>query len=151
MTKTERAWLAGFFDGEGCVHTGKSSSSKHYRLCIKIGQSFPGVLYYIKDLLGYGQVRSYYTKLYPAHFLDLHSKDEHIKFIKTILPYSIVKKEQLETALEFLQNVHDKPHGHRYLSKKQAKNREKLGNLIIKLKHEEPVNAKTYVSSRRSS
>ena len=145
LTASEKAWLAGFFDGEGCVHvaqkpkSGRKRKISHPRLLIKIGQKFPGILRHIINLLGYGEVRKAYGKNRDAYYITFLSKDEIAQFTKTILPYSITKKDQLVAAIEFLKNVSDKPNGSRFLTNSQKTERERLGQLITELKSVEPV------------
>lgn len=99
---TFRKWLAGFFDGEGCVKTGGQKSSC-FRVRIDIAQKKPTVLYHIQRIVGVGCV--YRTEKGIHHLRIIGGKESEIAFIKLILPFSLVKQEQLKLALQFLDLV----------------------------------------------
>ena len=88
------AYIAGFFDGEGCIHARRS----HADLQISIAQNVIAPLEVIAVQFGGAITRrnaaSIYTWRCPV-------KSER-SFLETILPYLIVKKEQAELGLEWL-------------------------------------------------
>ena len=114
-------YLAGLFDGEGCISIAcakqgwKNSRSKSpaYELKLHIRMTDPRPIKIFRDyfqqfLNGGYSVRQEYE--HPNHkptycYGCSHSKAETI--IKQLLPYLIVKKEQAELALEFQQYIRD--------------------------------------------
>jgi intein/homing endonuclease len=86
----DRRYLAGFFDGEGCVH----SQGQYVR--ITIGQRKSEVLYEIQRYLGMGSITSNGPK--GGERLTICGRENCKKFIKIVYPYSIVKKKELRVA-----------------------------------------------------
>jgi hypothetical protein len=137
VTETQAAYIAGFFDGEGCIHislTRGRHSHCRYRCClyITIGQKRPAVLYWIQKTLGYGLIQNkgprcgYQWRLQNGRRGRLH-------FINTILPYTHVKTKELKTGLQFLKTV--SYIGCR-ISNKDYQLRLKLRKKLQELKHE---------------
>jgi intein/homing endonuclease len=88
MNKAERAYLAGFFDGEGCV------SHKRGRPLISITQKDVDPLEWIQTVTGVGRIypqRSYWQYV-VTNRIDIRI------FIQLIYPYSQVKRTQLREA-----------------------------------------------------
>lgn len=100
ISKTDITYIAGFFDGEGCVCTMSSS----HRLSISMCQKFPNVLYHIHKIIKLGRVRKRhsYTRLSSTHYLTITNQKQIKSFIDLILPYSIVKKNQLKVAMKIV-------------------------------------------------
>lgn len=130
ISKTDIAYIAGFFDGEGCISI---AMSKHIR--ISISQKFPGVLHYIKNLLGYGKVVPTYKN--RAYQFKIYGRDNYKKFIQTILPFSKVKKEQLKVGLELLALL-GKP-GWPRITEANLNHRRRLNKKLRELKRKESV------------
>jgi len=89
-TKLQLAYIAGLFDGEGCVH-GQIPSSGFPKVRITIGQKRPEILHWTKELLGMGKVHSHngFSSWAIWDRIDIE------KFIDLILPYCRIKKEEL--------------------------------------------------------
>jgi hypothetical protein len=86
-------YIAGLFDAEGCIYICKSKFSKIY---VKLTQkNHPAILYKIKDLLGYGNV-------YDNNNFKIESKQNCIDFLNKILPHLIVKYNQAEAFIKFV-------------------------------------------------
>lgn len=87
-------YLAGFFDGEGCVsvYTHRSQSVPAVRL--SIGQQRTEVLYQIIEFLGCGNVSK--TKL------QIYGRDNVRRVMEGMLPHAIVKARELRLALELM-------------------------------------------------
>lgn len=101
MKRVSAQYLAGFFDGEGCV----SITGKKPHLQITISQKNPKVLHLIQKSLKIGKVWSRDTKWGKTHQLKIDRHEDQRKFIEIILPYSIVKRKHLEVALDFLSTI----------------------------------------------
>ncbi len=91
--KLNIAYIAGLFDAEGCIYICKTKLSKIY---VKLTQTnHPSILHKIKDYFGYGNV-------YDDNNFKIESKRYCIDFITKVLPYLIVKYNQAEAFIQFL-------------------------------------------------
>ena len=89
MKDSDLIYIAGFFDGEGCI-SGKTPREYCPTVKISITQRRTEILYWIKETLEMGRVYTYCT----SHWVITNKKDVG-KFINLILPYSKVKREEL--------------------------------------------------------
>lgn len=101
-------WMAGFFDGEGCItftkryHTNKAGVEKCYRgLIVSVSQVELEPIKIFSD---------YFTGGYRYHWLNKNNRKQHefrasgknaIGLLKILLPYLVVKKSQAELALSY--------------------------------------------------
>ena len=93
MRKTESAYLAGFFDGEGSISV-SLQQGKHVRIEVACSQNTVDVLWmYVKAFKGniYESSRCYQWKTYGA---------QGVNFLHAILPFLIVKRLDAEEAIE---------------------------------------------------
>lgn len=100
MYVVNSSYVAGFFDGEGCV--GVYAPRSRPAVQITMSQRTRPVLDEIRKFLGYGQVRLNSGK----YTLRIDGKKDVRKFIRSIYPYSIVKKDQLRMAYELTNLIH---------------------------------------------
>jgi LAGLIDADG endonuclease. len=104
-------WLAGFFDGEGCVsgfsyfHPTKYIKHPRVNLQITITQKDKGVLKQIQSNYG----GSIYEKSSGHHCWNIKwtGKQEMGRILRIIAPYVICKKEQVLLALKFIETLRD--------------------------------------------
>lgn len=99
MTVQDKAYFAGFFDGEGYVGL-YSNTKTSEAIRVIIGQGKPDVLYELQE--------NYGGSVYPRH--DKRSGREHFAwevrarkaehFLKDIRPYVRIKKQQVELSLQ---------------------------------------------------
>lgn len=102
------SYVAGFFDGEGSVCIAESHRKDRlveYVLACGIGNTYFPILVFLKKRFGgtlhlnlSGQKRKEHYKPFLQWYL---SGNKAIKFLKTILPYLIVKKSQAEVGIAF--------------------------------------------------
>ena len=92
LRPTERAYIAGFFDGEGCITFRKDSLG---RPRISMSQKKPDVLWKIQQLLGYGHVRAYTTSGGGSYRLDISSAATCEDFVSQVIKYAVVKRPVL--------------------------------------------------------
>lgn len=114
VTEEEKAYIAGFFDGEGHVNVSNVDGAKGFRLACKvaISQKRPAVLQWLHTVFGgslYKETKktSNITGYVPKGgnwVWSLHGKFGPRIFLKLIVPYIRVKKEEVETALYILEN-----------------------------------------------
>jgi transposase-like protein len=99
-------YIAGFFDGEGCITFLTIRGKNNFRIRPKadFSQKDNKILYWIKDILQYGWISNSggASRLIITSYKDLR------KFIDTVGKYVIVKKEQINLLKEFLDNFTEK-------------------------------------------
>ncbi len=101
-------YLAGFFDGEGCVRINKDSRAEgSYTLFVSISNSNFSILELYQSMFGGNIIslkteKEHYKKIYQWRVVARKA----LSFLKMIEFHTIVKKEQIKTAIEFkeLQN-----------------------------------------------
>lgn len=100
LTETQKAYIAGVIDGEGCICLYKSNS--RHILCVSFTSTDKRLIAYLSKLLDWNFA---YTKpknriwktSYRLQAMDSRSE----RALKDILPYLIIKREQAELALRF--------------------------------------------------
>ncbi len=105
MTEIELAYIAGFFDGEGCVNLKvftKTSGKQKGQICsemtIEVSNNDFSVLKFINERFN-GRITKRYDLKHP-HTLRMESK-KAVHFLQNIYPYLITKKEQARIGIEF--------------------------------------------------
>lgn len=112
LTETEKAYLAGFIDGEGCISITKYKSkiinrSISYVLKLHIYQS---------GISGYEMLKTWKNKVglgfisgnkYPEHpaYKDSHewqiTANDAILLLNEVIPYLVIKQSQAQLAIKF--------------------------------------------------
>ena len=110
LTEAQKAYLAGFFDGEGCIHiarysidTKRRGKSPFFQLSLILGNTDKTILEHIRSIFGAGNIqctkgkndktRSYYQ-------WRIHGR-KALEFLELLKPYLILKKEEAALAIEF--------------------------------------------------
>lgn len=115
---TDLAWIAGFFDGEGCVciYRSKEAPSQlrpngrgRHVLNLTLTQNNKEILDWVASVFG-GRVRSYRENICYRWYLC--GRDKQRAFLYAVLPYLKLKKRQAELALEYLDTVLDAKQGY---------------------------------------
>ena|ERR1700677_4361801 len=143
MNKTILAYTAGIFDGEGCVEiynasTSKASKNPSFILRVTIVQKDGKVMNYLEKNFG-GYVAVDYHGGYYIHRWDVRSKKAY-RFLKTIFPFLLIKKEQAKLAIKFEEskgNYWDSLKGHqgfRRLTPEEVEKRFKMKKELQDLK-----------------
>jgi len=104
--KIYNSWLAGFWEGEGCLSRFKGHTGYRVTICQsitdgrkviscmkKIQKKFGGRLYRV-ELEGKKDQMKWY----------LHQREDLIYFLKKIYPYCQFRKKQIRDALEYYEN-----------------------------------------------
>lgn len=112
MTIQEKIiYLAGIFDGEGCVlivvRPSRDGRSPQYAVVCEVNMQDGAPIKMLQELFGGIYHIRKKSGNYPAAEW-LVSSQKAKKFIEAIIPYSTVKKEQLLVALEFISNCKNK-------------------------------------------
>lgn len=94
-------YVAGLFDGEGCVRVNKlrRSYGEYFNIEVSIANSFLPILEEIKKEFG-GRINKHSGTNFPVYKWSA-SGSEALKFFSEITPYSKIKHEQLIVANEF--------------------------------------------------
>lgn len=89
LTELERAYAAGFFDGDGTVNICWGGPSKSFKIAVSITQKDRDCLDWMAERFGGNVVpeRDRYWRWTPP------SKEE---FLRSIAPYLVLKKERVE-------------------------------------------------------
>jgi intein/homing endonuclease len=98
LKPVDRAYIAGFFDGEGCVHF--RSVGKYNRPILSMSQKDPEVLHRIQDVLGYGKMSHNSANNQWQLRISVQYQIRH--FIREVHRYSIVKRKPLRRARDNL-------------------------------------------------
>lgn len=145
IKKEVAAYAAGLFDGEGSVDIynatpAKASKSPSFMLRVTIAQKDGKVMYWLKENFG-GYVGIDRHRKYFIHRWDIRSQ-KAVVFLRIIAPFVIIKKPQVELAMEFeeqkgkyLRTLGGK-RGFRQLSEAEIKSRYEMKEKLKKLKRE---------------
>ena len=110
MKETHKAYLAGLFDGDGCVsitkYNSKQSVSPVFSLQVTITQQYRYDLLWFRYFTGLGNVhrlvaRSKIVEKDSPYYVWSMSGQQAESFLKLIEEYVIIKKDQVEEALRF--------------------------------------------------
>lgn len=93
------AYIAGFFDGEGCVTIAKNGS-----LTISVVNTSLPVLEMMVDVLGVGSINNRTQKVNKRQYAYRAYGAEAAAVLRYLHPFLIEKKPQAETALDYFNN-----------------------------------------------
>lgn len=125
--KNNWSYLAGFFDGEGCITVQKSKSyrnknnpARYYSIRLSTANTNLDVIQHLEKIWG-RKLRAYVRKMKdnrlkrrPCYHLEVDRKGAVFQFLKGIYPYSIVKRKQIKLALKLMKHLED----HQYMGGK---------------------------------
>ena len=133
LTEIEKAYLAGFIDGEGSIGIQQDSHARYGRICLRISNTNEMIIRYIRDLIGFGAVvfiKRQKDKWQDAYSYQVASYQCKI-VLEQLLPYLKVKRELGELALEFQSSVI--MGGRRVLNPKDIIKRSMIRNKVLTL------------------
>lgn len=93
MKESEKAYLAGIIDSEGCIFITKWNNERNYELSIKMTDNF--VISFLSQLLSKEYEN---TKKYKR--IRYHSKQQIFKILSDVLPYLNIKYKQAVLIME---------------------------------------------------
>ena len=103
LTEAEKAYLAGFFDGEGCIsigkYQGKNNRTPVYQLMVVVSQKED--LSELCRLAGVGSVVVNNHRHGWVYYSWRMSPHDGAEFLATILPYLRNKAQEAEIAIEY--------------------------------------------------
>lgn len=100
MTETDLAYIAGLFDGEGCVLVAKAARTngkQYYTLLTNISNKDLRCLRFSQERFG-GRINVQRSSQVGRWAL---TSNRAARFLKAILPYLVIKKDQAEKAIEY--------------------------------------------------
>jgi len=110
IKERDRAYTAGFMDGEGCIHIAKRKPTRrgqatfHYSLIVSIWNVQPEPLEFIQTLFG-GSIAKHLVSnpsWRDSYQLQLNPVDAQ-ELLIAIYPYLIIKKDEVDLALRFIE------------------------------------------------
>jgi hypothetical protein len=100
MKKTDIAWAAGFFDGEGCITVFRANGGRNHALRVGFAQKNKIPVERFEDLFG-GEAIYHMKKDGSGHwYWNLYGRNA-LRFLQTISPYLVMKADQASTAIAF--------------------------------------------------
>jgi hypothetical protein len=105
LTEVEKAYLAGFFDGEGCISIvarmdKKKAKTPSYQVDVVIGQRDIRTLHDLQQMTGIGKVYENAGGRGCASWRITHIQTRD--FLSVLLPYLRNKKQEAVLAIEFV-------------------------------------------------
>lgn len=98
MTKTEAAWLAGLFDGEGSLVNSHAAGRKSFCLRFQICMCNEEIVRRVQTIIGTGNI-TYWKPVNPNHSeswrYHVHGMNA-VRVLEQIFPWLIVKRELAE-------------------------------------------------------
>jgi hypothetical protein len=97
-SELERAYFAGYFDGDGCVRL--DFDRDRWRVAIAFGQTRGEGLYALHEVYG-GSLARYARRgnRRPVLYWHLSARADTERFLRDVAPYAIEKREQVQRAL----------------------------------------------------
>jgi hypothetical protein len=99
LVALDRKWLAGFFDGEGCITTSRRGEVPN-AIRVTIHGNFPETLRRIKEEFG-GHLKLESEK--TGHWYS--ASNMALKFLEAIAEHTDVKKEEVALGIEFQRDM----------------------------------------------
>lgn len=136
LSEIDIAYIAGFFDGEGCVcvhHAGKETENKKsiYILTATIANTNKSVMDYLHSVLGgYIAENNKIIGCKTCYVLHFNSRKAY-KLLEKLLPYLRVKKKQAELTMKLRDIITNKKR--RKLNDEDIKERELIRQEMLEL------------------
>lgn len=152
LTETEKAYLAGLFDGEGCVGYYKRGSHKgvpYHSASVHICMTDSRPVKWVMEKVGHGNI-SFSIKSGNRHnvYSWQLSHQSHVReFLLAIRPYLLLKADQVDLLFGLWTIEDELPKGHYSVSPSVVSRREEL---FLKMKQIKTVRAPEGVETRRA-
>ena len=133
------AYIAGFFDGEGCVRIKQANQGGNsFYVWVAITNSYKPTLDYVVSVFG-GKVRRAEKRSHKTIYHYLITASEAVDMLKTIGGFIREKKNQVDLAIKFHENKDkmSKSQKEKYALKISAMKREDIYETPTLLKSEE--------------
>lgn len=100
MTETDKAWAAGFLDGEGCISIMLGAHQRQIYLRVSVGQIDQQPLSDLQSYFG-GSIRASQNKRRYVYYEWCAFSQRAADALTVLRPYLRVKHRQADVALEF--------------------------------------------------
>lgn len=113
LTEVEAAYLAGLFDGEGCVGYYKRADKScrySYVSLVCISQTDFRPIMWLHEKIGFGSVITKQGKKHIEHQWTTNKRQYVYEFLEAIKPYLILKKEQAEVLMTHIESEGFEPY-----------------------------------------
>ena len=121
-SETEKAWFAGFLDGEGYIQI--SQYKGWYTLIVRISNLHLPTLLKIKALWGKGAVKLVPNAPTHGPFWRWHVKaNQALEILEDVFPYLVTKRAEAETAIAFQRNHTSRKRSNQYTPGRAQENR----------------------------
>lgn len=115
LQETDKAWLAGIIDGEGCISLFKRST--YFVPSVKVANTNEKLINKCKEILSAANVeycirysdRGERKNAKPAWELVMESRPRVVAVLELIYPYLVSKKEQANLVLDWCSQSKRKP------------------------------------------
>ena len=120
LTERDTAYIAGFFDGEGCLGyydaTKTNNKTAAFHASVSVSNTDPRVIRWMGEVTGIGKAKITVfadKKRRPAYQWQIGRKADVIAFLTTVRPYLKVKRDQTDVLLAHLdaESTYVKRHG----------------------------------------
>ena len=113
LNQTSRAWIAGLFDGEGCVTTQKGKHGPRVR--VVLGMTHKETVKKLHNYFG-GSFREVIRNndKHKNYFVWTITPPRCYSFLEAIEPFSVTKKRQIQVGLKFKELAVNPKTGDRY-------------------------------------
>ena len=143
MTELDKAYLAGIFDGEGCVgyYNATPTSSKrpaYHHAAVIITMTDPRIIQWVKEITGLGKVSSS-IKTKPrrtAYSWCIGKKTDVIAFLSIIRPYLKLKGDQVDVLLAHFALEADYVQRHGSVTPEIVESRQQITDTLKRMKRD---------------
>lgn len=104
MVIEDKIYIAGFFDGEGCVTIRYDARHDYHTISVSISQNERNILEWICEEYGGKIYSGRHGKFYGYEWV-LYRKNDIIRFLNDILPSLRIKKDQAIIGLKFCETI----------------------------------------------
>ncbi len=106
LSDMELSYIAGLFDGEGCISICKSKARNHYTLRAQVSMANEFIPTWLHSCFeGSVSLRPRIGENWKDMWAWIVCAKKAVVFIKAVIPYLILKKPQAEIALQFQESI----------------------------------------------
>jgi len=114
LTEPEKAYFAGLFDGEGCIHIARIKRNYgafyYFQLHLIFSNTNKQVMDYLTSKFGGNLIiRKPYKKRQRSYYMWRIYSQKAKELLEIILPYLIIKKEEALLAIKFQSTLNYEP------------------------------------------
>lgn len=144
LTDIDKAYIAGFLDGEGCVgyyNASKTYSHRpsYFHASVSVCNTDPRVIFWFQKVTGMGRswiIRFKDEKRREAYQWQIGKKSDVIEFLSTVRPYLKVKGEQVDVLLAHLAIEAEYVKKHGSVTPEIVKSRQEISDKLKNMKRE---------------